>query len=158
MDILQFVGSDEVDPIYFESSYYVAADDKIAKPYVLFMDALADTRQDAIAKVTMHNREHIVLIRPTDGGLILHTLFYPNELHKADLMEALRRSLESSASAASARKRTSGNVRRKRPGGAGLHSRYRRKRSPEWSRAGNSELTPFPRHRSASDQCCNGWS
>ncbi len=40
MDILQFVGNDEVDPIFFESSYYVAAEDKTAKPYILFMAAL----------------------------------------------------------------------------------------------------------------------
>ena len=42
MDVLQFVGSDEVDPIYFESSYYLAAEDKTAKPYVLFMAALTE--------------------------------------------------------------------------------------------------------------------
>jgi DNA end-binding protein Ku len=88
MDILQFVGHDEVDPIYFETSYYVAAEDKTAKPYVLFLAALTDTKQDAIAKIAMHNREHIVLIRPSKGGLLLHTLYYPNELHKANRSEA----------------------------------------------------------------------
>jgi DNA end-binding protein Ku len=83
MDILQFVGRDDVDPIFFETSYYVAAEDKTAKPYVLFLAALTETRQDAIAKIAMHNREHIVLIRPSKGGLLLHTLYYPDELHKA---------------------------------------------------------------------------
>jgi DNA end-binding protein Ku len=87
MDILQFVSSDEVDPIFFESSYYVAAESSTAKPYVLFMDALTATKQDAIAKIAMHNREHIVLIRPSAGGLILHTLHYPNELHTANKSE-----------------------------------------------------------------------
>ena len=87
MDILQFVGSDEVDPIFFESSYYVAAEDKTAKPYVLFMAALSETKRDAIAKIAMHNREHIVLIRPSGGGLILHTLYYPDELHRANKSE-----------------------------------------------------------------------
>ncbi len=84
MDILQFVASDEVDPVFFEKSYYIAAESNTAKPYVLFMAALADTRQDAIAKIAMHNREHIVLIRPSGGGLILHTLYYPDELHQAN--------------------------------------------------------------------------
>ena len=88
MEILQFVGHDEVDPLYFQSSYYVAAEDKTAKPYVLFTAALADTKQDAIAKIAMHNREHIVLIRPANGGLVLHTLFYPDELHSAHRREA----------------------------------------------------------------------
>ena len=87
MDILQFVGNDEVDPIFFESSYYVAAEDKTAKPYVLFMAALSDTKRDAIAKIAMHNREHIVLIRPSGGGLILHTLYYPDELHRTNKSE-----------------------------------------------------------------------
>jgi DNA end-binding protein Ku len=87
MDILQFVGSDEVDPIFFESSYYVAAEEKTAKPYVLFMAALSETKRDAIAKIAMHNREHIVLIRPSGGGLILHTLYYPDELQRANRSE-----------------------------------------------------------------------
>lgn len=87
MEILQFVAKDEVDPIYFESSYYIAAEEKTAKPYVLFMAALADSGQDAIAKVAMHNREHVVLIRPSNGGLLLHTLYYADELHKANRAE-----------------------------------------------------------------------
>jgi DNA end-binding protein Ku len=87
MDVLQFVGNDEVDPIYFESSYYVAAEDKTAKPYVLFMAALTGTGQNAIANIAMHNREHVVLIRPSDGGLVLHTLYYPDELHKTNRSE-----------------------------------------------------------------------
>ena len=83
MDILQFVASDEVDPIFFETSYYVGAESSSVKPYVLFTAALADSKQVAIAKLAMHNREHIVLIRPSEGSLILHTLYYPGELHKA---------------------------------------------------------------------------
>jgi DNA end-binding protein Ku len=66
----------------------VAAEDKTAKPYVLFLAALTETKQDAIAKIAMHNREHIVLIRPSkEGGLMLHTLYYPDELNKANRSE-----------------------------------------------------------------------
>jgi DNA end-binding protein Ku len=88
MDILEFVANDEVDPIFFESSYYVAPDDKTPKPYTLFMAALIQTKRYAIAKIAMHNREHLVLIRPSDDGLVLHTLYYPNELHRANKIEA----------------------------------------------------------------------
>jgi DNA end-binding protein Ku len=84
MDVLQFVGSDAVDPLYFESSYYVAPDEKASKPYALFLAALTRTSHDAIAKVVMHNREHVVLIRPSQDGLVLHTLYYADELHKAN--------------------------------------------------------------------------
>jgi DNA end-binding protein Ku len=78
------VGREEVDPIFLESSYYVAPEDAGSKPYSLFMAALEETKQDAIAKVAMHNREHVVLIRPSEGGLVLHTLYYEDELHKSN--------------------------------------------------------------------------
>jgi len=88
MDILQFVRAGEVDPIFFESSYYVAPEEKVSKPYALFLAALTQTKQDAIAKIAMHNREHVVLIRPADNGLVLHTLFYEDELHAANKTNA----------------------------------------------------------------------
>jgi DNA end-binding protein Ku len=74
----------KVDPIYFESSYYVGPEENASKPYQLFLEALTLTKYHAIAKLAMHVREHIVLIRPAEGGMILHTLFYPDELHKAN--------------------------------------------------------------------------
>jgi DNA end-binding protein Ku len=88
MDVLQFVDREEVDPIYFETSYYVAAEKAAAKPYVLFVAALTETKQHAIAKISMHNREHIVLMLPLDGSLVLHTLYYADELHQANRNEA----------------------------------------------------------------------
>lgn len=88
MEILQFVASDQVDPLLFESSYYAAPEEKISKPYALFLAALTETKRDAIAKLAMHNREHVVLIRPAEGGLVLHTLYYEDELHKAHKAEA----------------------------------------------------------------------
>jgi DNA end-binding protein Ku len=56
IDVLQFVNGGEVDPIYLERSYYMAPDDKVSKPYVLFMQALKDTGYAAIAKLSMHSR------------------------------------------------------------------------------------------------------
>jgi DNA end-binding protein Ku len=87
MEILRFVRDQEVDPIYYESSYYVAPDEVVSKPYELFLQALMESQYDALAKVTMHNREHVVLIRAADGSLVLHTLFYPNELRAANRPE-----------------------------------------------------------------------
>jgi DNA end-binding protein Ku len=88
MDILKFVDTDAVDPIWFETSYYVAPEGTASKQYTLFAAALSETKQHAIAKLTMHNREHVVLLRPSEGGLLLHTLYYSNELHKARRSEA----------------------------------------------------------------------
>ena len=87
MEILQFVRNDEVDPIFFESSYYVAPEEKVSKPCGLFLAALTETEHDAIAKIAMHNREHVVLVR-ADGGLVLHTLFYADELNAANKTKA----------------------------------------------------------------------
>ncbi len=80
MEVLQFVEGGEVDALYFESSYYIAPEEKQRKPYALFVAAMADSKRNAIAKIVLHNREHVVLIRPFEGGLVLHTLFYANEL------------------------------------------------------------------------------
>lgn len=82
MEILQFVREADVDPLYYERSYYLAPGEKVDKPYALFLKALQETKFSAIAKVSMHNREHIVLIRSAkDDQLILHTLFYQAELN-----------------------------------------------------------------------------
>ncbi len=88
MEILQFVASDAVDPIFFESSYYIAPEENVAKPYALFMAALNETKRHAIAKIAMHNREHVALIRPVENGLVLHTLYYADELHAANKKDA----------------------------------------------------------------------
>jgi DNA end-binding protein Ku len=74
MEVLEFVASDEIDPLLFESSYYTAPEEKVSKPYALSMAALKATKRDAVAKIAMHNREHVVLIRVSEGGLVLHTL------------------------------------------------------------------------------------
>jgi DNA end-binding protein Ku len=83
MEILQFVKAEQVDPVFFESSYYVAPDEHGSKPYTLFMAALRQTGHDAIAKLTMHNREHVVVLRVSEGALLLHTLYYEAELNRA---------------------------------------------------------------------------
>ena len=88
MEIVQFVKNDDVDPIFFESSYYIAPEEKASKPHALFMAALTETKYDAIAKIAMHNREHVVLIRPAEGGLVLHTLYYADELRQAHKAQA----------------------------------------------------------------------
>jgi DNA end-binding protein Ku len=84
MDVVQFVRENEVDPLYFERSYYVGAEGKLTKPYALFVHALRDSQFHAIAKLSMHGREHVVLIRPMGDGLLLHTLFYADELQKGN--------------------------------------------------------------------------
>jgi DNA end-binding protein Ku len=84
MEIMEFVKSDEVDPIYFESSYYVTPEEAGRRPYALLCKALEETNYVAIAKLTMHNREYTVFLRPYKGGMMLHTMYYKNEVRELD--------------------------------------------------------------------------
>jgi len=84
MEILEFVKADEVDPVYFESSYYLQPDEGGEKPYALLVHALKDTDYMGIAKVTMHNREYTVFLRPHTSGMMLHTMYYEDEVRKMD--------------------------------------------------------------------------
>ncbi len=76
--------SEEVDPIYFESSYYLVPEEAGRKPYALLSRALEETDYVAIAKLTMHNREYTVFLRPYEGGLMLHTMYYSEEVRKVE--------------------------------------------------------------------------
>ncbi len=80
MEILEFVKADEVDPIYFESSYYLNPEEGGKKPYALLTKAMEDSGYVAIAKLTMHNREYTVILRPYEKGLMLHTMYYQDEI------------------------------------------------------------------------------
>jgi DNA end-binding protein Ku len=82
MQILQFVRIDEVDPIFLEKSYYVAPEEAVSRPYSLLLEAMTQTGYDAIAKVSMHGREHVVVLRPTRDGIVLHTMYFVDELHR----------------------------------------------------------------------------
>jgi DNA end-binding protein Ku len=90
MEILQFVKTDDIDPVYFESSYYVAPDANGEKPYALLLEALRQSRYDGLAKVTMHGREHIVILRPAERGIMLHTMYYADEIRDVPEFEPHR--------------------------------------------------------------------
>jgi len=84
MEILQFVKQEEVDPIYFESSYYMMPDDAGKRPYLLLTKAMEESGYLAIAKLTMHNREYTVILRPKTNGLVLHTMYYADEIREVE--------------------------------------------------------------------------
>jgi DNA end-binding protein Ku len=84
MEILEFVKSDEIDPIYFESSYYMLPEEAGRRPYALLQKALEDSRYVAVAKLAMHNREYTVFLRPYTGGLMLHTMYYQDEIRQVE--------------------------------------------------------------------------
>lgn len=80
VEVVQFVGEDEVDPTYFAKTYFMEADGPGVKPYVLLRDALIQSGQSAVVKVALRTKESIALIRPKDGLLLMHTMIWPDEL------------------------------------------------------------------------------
>jgi DNA end-binding protein Ku len=84
MQILEFVQLSEVDPIYFETSYYAAPDKGGERAYSLLFEALRNAGFVGVAQIAMHNREHVVIVRPGRSGLVLHTMFYETEIRRED--------------------------------------------------------------------------
>src|SRR3954463_914894 len=76
MEILEFVPAEDIDPIYFESSYFLLPEEAGRKPYALLQKTLEESGKCGVAKITMHNREYTVILRPSDGGIMLHTMYY----------------------------------------------------------------------------------
>src|ERR1700681_889525 len=82
MEILEFVKVDEIDPLYYDASYYVTPEDEGKKAYQLLLAAMEESGYAAIAKLTMHQRERIVVIRAREQGMTLHTMFYQSEIRE----------------------------------------------------------------------------
>jgi len=80
MEIMEFVKLGEVDPLYFDASYYITPEDPGRRAYTLLLETMNKSGYAAVAKITMHQREHTVIIRPREQGLTLHTIFYANEV------------------------------------------------------------------------------
>jgi DNA end-binding protein Ku len=82
MEIVAFVKQEQIDPIYFDASYFMLPDKDSEKPYALLLKTLEDSNRVGIATVTMHQREYTVFIRPRKNGLTVHTMYYANEIRQ----------------------------------------------------------------------------
>lgn len=83
MEILAFVKESQIDPLFFDSSYFVVPEEEGRKGYQLLLKTLESTKRVGIAKLSMHQREYTVFIRPYDHGLALHTMYFANEIREA---------------------------------------------------------------------------
>jgi DNA end-binding protein Ku len=80
IDIAEFVPLDQVDPIYFEKTYYLGPDKGGDKAYRLLAETMAKTDRVAVARFIMRGKESLVLIRPSQDGLMLHTMYFADEV------------------------------------------------------------------------------
>ncbi|MDV2683634.1 Ku protein [Alkalihalophilus lindianensis] len=84
VEIIDFVKLDEIDPIYFEKSYFMAPDSGGAKAYSLLREALQESGKIGIAKIIIRSKEQLAVVRVYKNGLIMETIHFPDEVRKMD--------------------------------------------------------------------------
>jgi len=87
IEIGDFVKLTEIDPIYFERSYFLEPNDVGAKPFTLLKRALEETGRTAVARVVIRTKERLATIRPYDDTLILETMFWPDEIRSTGSLD-----------------------------------------------------------------------
>jgi DNA end-binding protein Ku len=96
VDIVAFVNTDEVEPTYYETPYYLAPDTRGEKGYVLLRETLKATNKIAIATVVIRTRQYLAALIPSGNVMVLNTLRYKNELKSAKDLEAPSNTLKGS--------------------------------------------------------------
>ena len=84
VDVHQFVPADQIDPIYYNKSYYLEPEKTAIKPYLLLRDALEESDMVGLVKVAIRNREQLATLRVRDGVIVLGTMIWPDEVRAAD--------------------------------------------------------------------------
>jgi DNA end-binding protein Ku len=84
IDVLEFVPTEQVDPILFDRTYYLEPEARASKPYMLLREALQATDRMAVVKVAMRQRETLAVLRVRDRVIVLQTLLWPDEVRAAD--------------------------------------------------------------------------
>jgi DNA end-binding protein Ku len=84
VEVAEFVKTNEVDPVYFERSYYVSPEPAGEKAYSLLFEAMRRSGYMAIAKITMYSRETVVILRPGQRGILMHSMYYADEVRAID--------------------------------------------------------------------------
>ena len=89
IDIEDFVDLDQIDPLFFDSSYYVVPDERGIKPYRLLLEAMRDANKVGIAKVVMRTKQYLVALRPVGDALVMSTMNFADEVVPQEELEGL---------------------------------------------------------------------
>jgi DNA end-binding protein Ku len=87
IDIEAFVDLSDVDPVYFDRTYYLQPQDNAEKPYALLLQAMKDTGKAAVGKIVLSSKEYLALLRPAGDALAVELLFYPEDVRPKDEIE-----------------------------------------------------------------------
>jgi DNA end-binding protein Ku len=82
LEVLAFTKLAEIDPIFFDSSYYAVPEESGKKAYQLLVKALEDTRSIGLGKLLMHQRDYTVFLRAYEHGILIHTMYFANEIRR----------------------------------------------------------------------------
>jgi DNA end-binding protein Ku len=85
--ISAFVNQSEIDPVFYERSYYLAPEERAGKPYALLFKALEEKELTAVATITIRKKEQLCILRPQDGVMMMETLYYPDEVREKPEVE-----------------------------------------------------------------------
>jgi DNA end-binding protein Ku len=80
IELTAFVEEREIDPVFYEHSYYLEPGGRAEKPYALLLQALAEKKLSAVATITIRKKEQLCVLRPHEGAILLETLYYPDEI------------------------------------------------------------------------------
>lgn len=94
IDIVDFVHLSEIDPVYFDKTYYLEPSDGGAKPYALLREAMEQTGRIAIAKIMIRSKESLAAVRTSGEALVLETMFYPAEVRAVDQLTGLQQPVD----------------------------------------------------------------
>src|SRR5712691_2140502 len=87
IEIVEFLPSTEIDPIYFQKANYIAPDRGGDRAYSLLAKALKQTGRWALAKYAARGKQYLVILRPLGNGIVMQQLFYPNEIRSMDELD-----------------------------------------------------------------------
>ncbi len=94
IEITDFIKMEEIDPIFFQNSYYLAPDGPGSKPYLLLHRAMLETGKIAVAMITLRTKESMAVVRSYGNILSLSTMFFPDEIRPVTEIPDLPREME----------------------------------------------------------------
>ena len=84
IDIIQFVDHEEIDPLYFQKSYYLVPEETGLKAYTLLRKAMSEDGRVAVAKISFREKEHLCTLRFAGDVFVLETMFWPDEIRETE--------------------------------------------------------------------------
>jgi DNA end-binding protein Ku len=89
IEILDFVNLSDIDPIYFNKSYFIGPNETGTKAFSLLKRALNDSKKIGMARLLLHSKEHLAVVRVYEKGLLLETIHYPDEVRDIDFVPGI---------------------------------------------------------------------